>query len=196
MTTCPLCDGDHPASGCPFPWDDRVWDGDTGGELDLWTGGLALAPLVRAFDESQQEIKVLESVHTDEEQRQRLSRARRLVKGIRHLRLERFDEMDEELEAAEIARKGDMRTALVTGITALLGDRLDDALVRFEAVILGGDEADRLDALTLAGRCLIASGRVDEAVKRFRAVVEAGAGLQRAEARYQLARCEVARGPA
>jgi hypothetical protein len=196
MTTCPLCDGDHSASGCPFPWDDRCWQTDDGDEPDLplWTARLSLAPLMRALDESAREIKVLESVHTDEDQRQRLSRARRLVKAGRHLRLERFDEMDEELEAAEIARRGDVRNALVTGMAALLQDRVDDALARFEQVILGGADADRLDGLALAGRCLLMTGRLDDARKRFRAVVEDGDGLQRAEARYQLARCEVA-GP-
>ena len=195
--TCPLCDGEHPSTACAAMQDDAVWtapdpgDGETSPTAVTAAG--TIRPLLAALTASEKEVAVLETVHTDEDQRRRLSRSRRLVRAIRHLRLGRQDELKVELEEAEVTLPNDPRTHLVGGFGRLMAGDLSGAQERFESVARRGEGDDRLDGLLLAGRCMIAADRCGDASALLERVAQEGEGLQRAEARYQLARCVVAR---
>lgn len=194
---CPLCDGEHRPSACPALQDDAVWVvSDPGGDDLSRAAAIAadsLRPLLAALAASENEVSVLESVHTDEDQRRRLSRSRRLVRAIRHLRLGRQEELRVEIEEAEVALANDPRTHLVDGFGQLLAGDLAGAQERFEWVARRGDGEQRLDGMLLAGRCLIAAGHPGDAAALLERASQEGEGYQRAEACYQLARCVVAR---
>lgn len=189
-------------SACTWVHEAAVWDepgppapgfGENPDETDVrgWIAVGGLRPLADALRASEEEVKVLETVHTDEDQRRRLARARRLVKSARHMKLDRLDELDAELEGAEIALPGDARTLLVQGFAALLEDDLEAATERFEAAEKAADGAEQLDAKLMLGRCLLAGGRTLEARRAFEALAEETQGERLAPLRYELALCRV-----
>lgn len=157
-----------------------------------WIAAGGLRPLADALRTSEEEVRVLETVHTDEDQRRRLSRARRLVKAARHIKLDRLDELGAELEGAEIALPGDARTRLVEGFARLLEDDLEAAVGQFEAAEKGADGDERMDARLMFGRCRLAQGRILDARRAFEGLVEEVQGNRLATVRYELARCRVA----
>jgi len=197
LTTCPICDDEHDASACPVALDEDVWAGRPPEDGEASSRALAAAgtlrPLLAVQAASEEEIAVLETVHTDEDQRRRLSRSRRIVRAIRHLRLGRQDELHAEIEQAEIAMPNDARTHMVDGFARMLAGDLGGARERFESVAHRGEEDERLDGLLLAGRCLISAGQCGDAADLLERVVQEADGWHRAEARYHLARCVVAR---
>ena len=203
MNICLFCDGNHATSACEWVRDRDVWeeqrpsappfmaesDQET---LRRWIAAGTLRPLADALRTSDEEVSVLETVHTDETQRRRLARARRLVKAVRHIRLDRREELYGELEAAEIALPGDARTRLMDGFAELLRDRVDDAVQRFEAAEKGADGDERLDAQLMVGRCLVAQGKTQRARTILEDLLDETEGERVAEVRYQLALCSVA----
>ena len=163
----------------------------------LQSDDLGIPPVISVLPGDQQalgiehEVKVLETVHTDEDQRRRLARARRLVKATRHIRLNRLDELAAELEGAEIALPGDARTHIVEGFARLIEDDLEAATGRFEAAEKGADGEEQLDAKLMLGRCLLARGRTPDARRTLEALAEEAQGERLATVRYELARCRV-----
>ena len=202
MNNCLFCDGNHATSACEWIHDGGVWeeerppapafmaDNDEQA-LRRWIAAGVLRPLADALRDSEEEVSVLETVHTDEDQRRRLARARRLVKAVRYMRLDRRDELDGELEAAEIALPGDARTRLVDGYAELLRDRVDGATQRFEEAEKRADGRERLDARLMFGRCLLAQGHAQRAQGALEALIEETSGERVAEVWYQLALCRV-----
>lgn len=157
-----------------------------------WIAAGGLRPLTDALRTSEGEVKVLETVHTDEDQRRRLARARRLVKAARHIKLGRLGELEGELEGAEVALPGDARTRLVEGFARLLGDDLEAAAGLFEAAEKGADGDERLDARLMFGRCQLALGRTGAARQAFEGIAAEAQAERLATVRYELARCRVA----
>ena len=210
---CTLCDGAHGVDDCPYLRAESTWNAgalDEGaaraGEeepLRALLAARALEPLVSALDAARREVDVLETVNTDDEQRQRLSRSRKLVKAIHHVRHRRLEMLEPELSEAERARPGDPLTAMVAGYVRMVEGRFDAAVAHFEAATETldtweetGDDLDpariRLDALIGWARSLVTMERYAEARERFAEVVRLGEGDRRAEARYQIARCLLA----
>ncbi len=190
-------------SACTWVHETRAWDeerpsapgfSEPHDETSLrgWIAANGLRPLADALRTSEEEVRVLETVHTDEDQRRRLSRARRLVKATRHIKLDRLDELGAELEGAEIALPGDCRTRLVEGFARLLEDDLEAAAGQFEAAEKGADGDERVDAKLMFGRCRLAQGQIPAARKAFEAIAEEVHGDRLATVRYELARCRVA----
>ncbi len=212
VTVCPLCEDSHPVDECPHlraeaTWADRREDAGPLAEDDLEglrgvLAARALGPLVRTLAEAQREVGVLETVNTDDDQRRRLSRSRKLIKAIRHVRHRRMELVEAELEEATRISRGDPLVDFVTGFVRTVEGRPEDAIERFDAVDqLDADDDTlgdfdgcrlRLDAWMGSGRNLMLLGRFDEARARFEQVVEGGVGDERAEARYQIARCLLA----
>jgi len=203
MNSCLFCDGDHTTSACTWVREASVWDEqrppapgfaavDDEETVRRWIAAGSLRPLSDALRTSEEEARILETVHTDEDQRRRLARARRLIKAARHMRLDRLDELEGELEAAEIALPGDARTRLVEGFARLIDDDVEAALRQFEEAEKGADGDERLDAKLMCGRCLAALGRVEDAGLAYEGLVEETQGERLAAVRYELARCRVA----
>lgn len=203
MITCLFCDLDHATSACELVHEADVWEEQrppapafmAEGEdeaLRRWVAGGNLRPLADALRRSEEEVSVLETVHTDEDQRRRLARARRLVKAARHMRLNRRDEVDAEVEGAEIALPGDARIRIVEGFARLLEDDLERAEELFAAAEKAADADELADARVMLGRTRLALGRTDKARSTLEALVEEVDGPRLAQARYELARCRVA----
>ncbi len=213
VTVCLLCEDAHTVEDCPHLESPATWSSDdfpdpaavqAGDEqaLRALLAARALHPLVRTLTEAQREVEVLETVNTDDEQRRRLSRSRKLVKAIRHVRHRRMEMVDAELSEATQARRDDPVTALVAGLVRTLEGRADEALGHLVGVADSVEEGDdlgefdldriRTDARMAAGRNLLQLSRFDEARERFQQVVTSGESDERAEARYQIARCLLA----
>lgn len=213
ITVCPLCEDAHTVVECPHLQTSATWSEDGGPDVAAVQAGdeealrallaaRALHPLVRTLAEAQREVRVLETVNTDDEQRRRLSRSRKLVKAIRHVRHRRMEMVDIELAEAERARRNDPVTTLVAGFVRTIEGKAEEALVQLAAVAdtvedgddLGDFDLERLrtDARMAAGRNLLQLSSFEEARRRFEEVVASGEVEERAEARYQIARCLLA----
>ncbi len=209
VTVCPLCEDSHTVEDCPHLRSESIWSAEGPDAAAAQSGDIAalrallaaraLGPLVRTLAEAQREVGVLETVNTDDDQRRRLARSRKLIKAIRHVRHRRMDLVEAELEEASHVSTRDPLIDFVTGFVRTVEGRSVDALGHFDAVdkldaddeILGDVDGCRLrlDAWMGSGRNLMLLGRFGEARACFERVVEGGAGDERAEARYQIARC-------
>ena len=108
------------------------------------------------------------------------------------MRLNRLDEVEDELEGAEIALAGDARTRIVEGFARLLEDDLERAVEQFEAAEKAADADELADARMMLGRVRLVLGRIDPARVALEALVEEAEGERLSAARYELARCGVA----
>lgn len=198
-STCPICEGEHLTSTCPWTGENAAWEPHAGlvdgpledGEQALRrvVGARGLAPLATVARACEREVEVLETVDRDEDQRVRMVRARKLTQAVRDLRAGRLEVAGRSLGEAEQARPGDGWTALVRGYWALAGDRLVEATGAFvRAADAGGEPAFVAGAARMAGCCALVAGNAEVARGHLERARAEGDDELETEIVYQLAR--------